>query len=137
MSDSAFDVIVIGAGAGGGVAAGVLAEAGKRVLLLERGRTLAYADDPHDHLRHQRYARYGHNAGPDLEGQPRVAVDLDGSEHIVHPHEGAYQNNAAAVGGGTRVYGGQAWGFCAKGLPMGGHLWRAHRFIPGRLAHHL
>jgi len=45
------DVIVIGAGAGGGVAACVLAEAGKSVLLLERGRSLTFADIPRDHLR--------------------------------------------------------------------------------------
>ena len=39
---STYDVIVVGAGAGGGVAAGVLAEAGKTVLLIERGRELAF-----------------------------------------------------------------------------------------------
>ena len=41
-----YDVIIVGAGAGGGVAAGVLAEAGKRVLLLERGRDLAFERYP-------------------------------------------------------------------------------------------
>ncbi len=113
-----YDVIIVGAGAGGGVAAGVLAEAGKRVLLIERGGHMAPETAPYDHLRNQRFARYGHNAGPALEGNPRVAVDLDGREHIVRPFEGSYQNNAAVVGSGTRVYGGMAWRFLPDDFRM-------------------
>jgi choline dehydrogenase-like flavoprotein len=113
-----YDVIIIGAGAGGGVAAGVLAEAGKRVLLMERGPQLAYTGAPMDHLRNQRVARYGHTAGPALDGNPRLAVDLDGHARLVRPHDGAYQNNAAVVGGGTRIYGGMAWRFLPQDFRM-------------------
>src|SRR4051794_6528746 len=107
-----YDAIVVGAGAGGGVIACVLAEAGHRVLLLERGRDHE-REDPfgRDHLRNQRLSAYGHNAGPEIDGHPRVVVDPEGRESVVRPHEAGYQNNAAAVGGGTLVYGAQAWRF--------------------------
>jgi len=106
-----YDAIVVGSGAAGGIVACVLAEAGKHVLLLERGRELSFADVGRDHLRNQRLAIYGHNAGPALNGNPRVFVDPDGRSRIVRPHELDYHNNAACVGGGTRVYGAQAWRF--------------------------
>ena len=107
-----FDVIIAGAGAGGGVAACVLAEAGKRVLLMERGPSDSTARALiRDHLRNQRLSTLGHNAGPDIIGNPRVLVDPEGRERIVQPHEVGYHNNAAAVGSGTLVYGAQAWRF--------------------------
>lgn len=104
-----YDAIVVGAGAGGGVVAGLLAEAGKTVLLLERGEWLTFAEVGRDHLRNQRLSRYGVNAGPNLEGNPRVAVSPGGNVSVVGPLDGGYQNNAACVGSGTRVYGAQAW----------------------------
>jgi choline dehydrogenase-like flavoprotein len=113
-----YDAIIAGAGAGGGVVAGVLAEAGKRVLLLERGRSLPFEEIPRDHLRNHRLAQYGHNTGPELVGNPRVFVDPRGQAHILRPHEAGYQNNAAAVGGGTRVYGAQAWRFLPRDFEM-------------------
>jgi choline dehydrogenase-like flavoprotein len=106
-----YDAIIIGTGAAGGIVACVLAEAGKHVLLLERGLALSFADVGRDHLRNQRLAIYGHNAGPELAGNPRVFVDPQGQSRLVKPHELDYHNNAACVGGGTRVYGAQAWRF--------------------------
>ncbi|HQZ12446.1 MAG TPA: GMC family oxidoreductase [Devosia sp.] len=107
-----YDVIVIGAGAAGGVMACKLAEGGKSVLLLERGRELDYAHDGHrDHLRNHRLPVHGHNTGPDLDGNPRVFEALDGSEQVVPPHHGLYMSNASGVGSGTVLYGAQAWRF--------------------------
>jgi choline dehydrogenase-like flavoprotein len=106
-----YDAIIIGTGAAGGIVACVLAEAGQHVLLLERGAALSFADVGRDHLRNQRLAIYGHNAGPEVIGNPRVFVDPQGESRIVKPYELDYHNNAACVGGGTRVYGAQAWRF--------------------------
>ena len=106
-----YDAIIVGTGAAGGIVACVLAESGRHVLLLERGPALSFAEVGRDHLRNQRLAIYGHNAGPELIGNPRVFVDPQGRPRLVDPHELDYHNNAACVGGGTRVYGAQAWRF--------------------------
>ncbi len=113
-----YDAIVVGAGAAGGIVACVLAEAGKHVLLLERGPNLAYEQVSHDHLRNHRLALYGHNTGPALDGNPRVFVDPNGAVHLVRPHEDGYHNNAMCVGGGTRVFGAQAWRYLPQDFRM-------------------
>jgi len=112
-----YDAIVIGAGAAGGIVAQVLSEAGREVLLIERGRALAYDDVGRDHLRNHRFPAYGHNTGPVLDGHPRVAV-TGGDRRVVRPHEVGYSNNAMTVGGGTRVYGAQAWRFAPEDFRM-------------------
>ncbi|REE78585.1 choline dehydrogenase-like flavoprotein [Paenibacillus taihuensis] len=106
-----YDVVVIGAGAGGSVAAGVLAEAGLDVLVIERGSWLRYGEVGNDHLRNHRLSKYGHNTGPSLAGNPRTILLSGNEERITAPFEGDYHNNAMTVGGGTRVYGAQAWRF--------------------------
>jgi choline dehydrogenase-like flavoprotein len=106
-----YDAIILGTGAAGGIVACVLAVDGQHVVLLERGAALSFADVGRDHLRNQRLAIYGHNAGPEVIGNPRVFVDPQGESRIVKPYELDYHNNAACVGGGTRVYGAQAWRF--------------------------
>jgi choline dehydrogenase-like flavoprotein len=116
--EAEYDAIVIGAGAAGGVVAAILAEADKRVLLVERGRWQPYEQVGRDHLRNHRLALYGHNTGPLLAGHPRVFVDSQGREKVVNPHEGGYHNNAMGVGGGTRVYGAQAWRFLPADFQM-------------------
>lgn len=112
-----YDVIIVGAGAGGGVTAAVLAESGANVLLIERGKHHTFAQETTDHLRNHRLSQYGQNTGPGA-GNPRVFVAPDGTEQIVQPHEGGYNNNAMAVGGGTPVYGGQAWRFLPDDFRM-------------------
>ncbi|MGO4348390.1 GMC family oxidoreductase [Paenibacillus sp. MCAF9] len=106
-----YDVVIIGAGAGGSVAAAVLAESGLQVLVIERGSWLRYSQVGSDHLRNHRFSKYGHNTGPGMEGSPRTILLAGGDERITSPIDGDYHNNAMTLGGGTRVYGAQAWRF--------------------------
>ena len=109
-----YDVVVVGAGAGGGVAACVLAEAGHRVLLVERGESLSLADLPRDHLRSARvWTGLPRQMDPPAAGNPRLLGD-----EVVLPTEPLWNNNAMTVGGGTRVYGAQAWRFCPEDFRM-------------------
>jgi choline dehydrogenase-like flavoprotein len=114
LADS-YDAVVIGSGAGGGVAACVLAEAGQRVLLVERGQALSRDDLPLDHLRNARvFTGLKRQVDPPPAGNPRLL-----GEQVVLPGEPLWHNNAMTVGGGTRVYGAQAWRFCPEDFRMG------------------
>ncbi|MCW5977599.1 MAG: GMC family oxidoreductase [Bryobacteraceae bacterium] len=106
------NAVVIGSGAGGGIVAKELAAAGMKVALLERGRWISPYECAKDDLRNQRTSVLGASFGPDDEERnPRVKVEKDGSEQIVYPSRGAYNNNAMCVGGGTASYGAMAWRF--------------------------
>ena len=110
IGDDPYDAVVVGGGAGGGVAACVLAEAGLNVLVVERGSVLRYEDASRDHLRNHRISLYGHNTGPGPE--PREIVLPDGRPRVIdRPWDPRWLNVAMVVGGGTRVYQGMAWRF--------------------------
>ncbi len=114
MSLPRVNVVIIGAGAGGGVVAKELSQAGLHVALLERGLWYTANDCRKDDLRNQRSSILGNNSGPDDERNPRVFVDLEGNRHVVLASEGGYSNNAACVGGGTLTYGAMAWRYQPK-----------------------
>jgi choline dehydrogenase-like flavoprotein len=112
------NAVVIGAGAGGGVVAKELAEAGLTVLLLERGKWNTPFDDLKDDLRNQRISVLGAPFGPDDERNPRVVLNAPGQGRIVVPSDGEYNNNAACVGGGTVSYGAMAWRYMEQDFRM-------------------
>ncbi|MCO8126132.1 GMC family oxidoreductase [Acidimicrobiia bacterium EGI L10123] len=116
--DDAWDVLVLGAGAGGGVAACVLAEAGARVLVVERGEDRRALEVGRDHLRNHRTSIHGNNTGPSAPGNPRVVGSADGTAVVEAPHDPRWHNDAMVVGGGTRVYQGMAWRFLPDDFRM-------------------
>ncbi|MFK4084625.1 GMC oxidoreductase [Kribbella sp. NPDC020789] len=113
-----YDVVVIGSGAGGGTAAQVLAESGRSVLVVEAGDYPSTESLTRDHLRNPRsVAGLPAPTDPDPQGRPRVAV-VDGVTSYPLPPDGDWGNNAFTVGGGTRVYGAQAWRFVPRDFRM-------------------
>ncbi|WP_329000472.1 GMC family oxidoreductase [Kribbella sp. NBC_00709] len=113
-----YDAVVIGSGAGGGATAQVLAESGRSVLVVELGRYPTTDSLSRDHLRNPRsVAGLPAVTDPDPAGRPRITV-VDGVRSQVLPPDGGWGNNAFTVGGGTRVYGAQAWRFVPRDFRM-------------------
>lgn len=112
------EVVIVGAGAGGGVVACELAEAGVEVLLLERGKHQDFDDHENDELYSQRTIVLGNAFGPDSERYRRVVESPDGKTRVVRANDWAYNNIAACVGGGTLSYGAMAWRFMPQDFRM-------------------
>ena len=113
-----YDAIVIGSGAGGGVAASELTAAGRRVLVVEAGAWPDTSELAGDHIRNPRSEwSVAPRSGPTALGHPRVLSTAAG-ESILQPTDLAWGNNAFTVGGGTRVYGAQAWRFAPTDFRM-------------------
>ena len=110
------NAVIVGAGAGGGIVAKELAEAGLSVALLERGDWPRYDDNNDDELVSQRTPALGNPFGPDDARHRRVIGN--GKGRIVLPSEGGYGNNAGCVGGGTASYGAMGWRFMQQDFKL-------------------
>ncbi len=87
---ASYDVVIVGSGFGGGIAACRLAEAGKRVCVLERGRRFGRDDFP-DHPAQAPAMLWHQSANPGGLFDVRLMKDLT----VI---------TAAGVGGGSLVY---------------------------------
>lgn len=121
MANKHVNAVIVGAGAGGGVVAKELSEAGLTVVMLERGQWQTFTDHDDDELRSQRTTVLGNGYGPDDERHFRLLVAADGKTKRVRPSEGGYSNNAGCVGGGTLSYGAMAWRFLEKDFALRSH----------------
>ena len=114
MSGASVDAIVIGAGAGGGIVAAELAQAGLRVALLDRGRnfTVADADDNELTGSHALYNQTGvQRFGPDATEFQTFRGDPGTPASKVYADDYRFSLVGWCVGGGTVSYQGLSWRF--------------------------
>jgi choline dehydrogenase-like flavoprotein len=112
------DVVVVGSGAGGGVVAKELAEAGLSVVVFERGKAYTTADFDHSEMESQYSTPPAY--GPAVFPNPRTFRYTDREEaRIVYAGvDGVYGRTAAAVGGATLAYGAAAWRYKREDFRM-------------------
>jgi len=111
-----YDVVVVG------TVAAVLAEAGARVLLLERSPAYRNEQLRGDHLRGKRMSIYAGNAGPGA-GNPRLFERADGTVARLDGDANPFEWGLVAMclGGGTRLWQGMAWRFFPEDSAMASH----------------
>ena len=113
-----YDAVVIGSGPGGGVSACLLAESGRRVLVVEGGSWPSVGElimiSPQCPLRLGCAAAVG---AASMTEDLRV-LEIGGRTLMLRPYEHGWANNAMTAGGGSRVYGAQAWRFESRDFAM-------------------
>ncbi len=119
VADLDYDAVVVGSGAGGGIAAMVLCEAGLDVLLLERGRRYDFRTDyPMSHADWERrgdpFVEAGHEtvkveSGAPLDrGRPRL---FSGTTNLRRLRSAFHYRRVLGLGGTTLHYQGEAHRF--------------------------
>ena len=115
MTRETTDAVVVGAGAGGGCAAKVLACAGIKTVLLERGEWTKTDVLGEDDLASQRSPHLVLGPGPKGARTRKCHFHDNGRFGVVVPW------NAACVGSGTVTYGAMAWRFLEKDFRLKSH----------------
>ena len=99
MPDHDCDVLIVGSGAGGGIAAYVLAKKGARVCVLEKGPWLEKRNYGDDEL------RFGERRFFDQDSHIEPRTFRNRPEDGEHLHVGKVLGISRCVGGGTVHYG--------------------------------
>ena len=110
MEKDRVDAVVVGAGASGGIVAKELAEAGWRVVLLERGPWL----ESFGHLETRDAWVTGIDRvpfGPEPSDVRTVRASDRETARTVEPRSALHATLPSVVGGGSVYYGGFAWRF--------------------------
>lgn len=112
------DVVIVGAGAGGGVVAKQLAVRGIKCVGLERGDWPIYDENANDELINQRTHAIKSLHGPDRRKFPRIAYRNEKMVKLHNLWSSAAPSIAACVGSGTVTYGAMGWRFMPQDFKL-------------------
>jgi choline dehydrogenase-like flavoprotein len=113
--DPDYQVVIVGSGAGAGVAAHVLSRAGLHCLVIERAPALTTRQMASAHGASARtFSGFDRLVDLPALNAPRMV-----NGQVTVPGTSQWNGNAMTLGGGTRVYGAMAWRFSPEDFAMG------------------